>query len=41
MAEELIVARDIKLARYAESTSFHGSSSKKSLEYIDEAKKRH
>jgi dihydroorotase len=36
MAEELIVARDIKLARYAESKlHFTGVSSKKSLEYID------
>ena len=40
MAEELIVARDIKLARYAESKlHFTGVSSKKSLEYIDRGKK--
>jgi dihydroorotase len=39
MAEELIVARDIKLARYAESRiHFTGISSKKSLEYIRRAK---
>jgi len=39
MAEELIVARDIKLARYAESRlHFTGISSKKSLEYIKRAK---
>src|SRR6185503_17981636 len=39
MAEELIVARDIKLARYAESKlHFTGVSSKKSLEYIDRGK---
>jgi dihydroorotase len=39
MAEELIVARDIKLARYAESKlHFTGVSSKKSLEYIQRAK---
>ncbi len=39
MAEELIVARDIKLARYAESKlHFTGVSSKKSLEYIKRAK---
>ena len=40
MAEELIVARDIKLARYAESKlHFTGVSSKKSLEYIERGKK--
>ena len=40
MAEELIVARDIKLARYAESKlHFTGVSSKKSIEYIDRGKK--
>ncbi len=40
MAEELIVARDIKLARYAESKlHFTGVSAKKSLEYIDRGKK--
>ena len=39
MAEELIVARDIKLARYAESKlHFTGVSAKKSLEYIDRGK---
>lgn len=39
MAEELIVARDIKLARYADSKlHFTGISSKKSLEYIKRAK---
>jgi dihydroorotase len=39
MAEELIVARDIKLARYAESKiHFTGVSSPKSLEYIKRAK---
>ncbi len=39
MAEELIVARDIKLARYAESKMhFTGISSKKSLEYIKRGK---
>jgi dihydroorotase len=39
MAEELIVARDIKLARYAESKlHFTGVSSKKSLEYIQRGK---
>jgi dihydroorotase len=39
MAEELIVARDIKLARYAESKlHFTGVSSKKSLEYINRGK---
>ena len=39
MAEEIIVARDIKLTRYAESKlHFTGVSSKKSLEYIDRAK---
>ncbi|TMI90811.1 MAG: dihydroorotase [Bacteroidetes bacterium] len=40
MAEEIIVARDIKLARYAESNlHFTGVSSKKSLEYIERGKK--
>jgi dihydroorotase len=40
MAEELIVARDIKLTRYAESKlHFTGVSAKKSLEYIDRGKK--
>ncbi|HKZ66260.1 MAG TPA: hypothetical protein VJ111_07900, partial [Chitinophagaceae bacterium] len=39
MAEELIVARDIKLARYAESKlHFTGVSSKKSVEYIKRGK---
>ncbi|HEX6847484.1 MAG TPA: dihydroorotase [Chitinophagaceae bacterium] len=39
MAEELIVARDIKLARYAGSKlHFTAISSKKSLEYIDRGK---
>ncbi|HEU4576130.1 MAG TPA: dihydroorotase [Chitinophagaceae bacterium] len=39
MAEELIVARDIKLARYAESKlHFTGIASAKSLEYIQRAK---
>jgi dihydroorotase len=39
MAEELIVARDIKLARYAESKlHFTGIASKKSLEYIKRGK---
>ncbi|MEO8403647.1 MAG: dihydroorotase [Chitinophagaceae bacterium] len=39
MAEELIVARDIKLARYAESSlHFTGISSPKSLEYIKRGK---
>ncbi|MEP6677611.1 MAG: dihydroorotase [Ferruginibacter sp.] len=39
MAEELIVARDIKLARYAESAlHFTGVSTKKSLEYIKRGK---
>jgi dihydroorotase len=39
MAEELIVARDIKLARYAESKlHFTGVSSKKSFEYIKRGK---
>ena len=39
MAEELIVARDIKLARYAESKlHFTGVSTKKSLEYISRGK---
>ncbi|MBC7949769.1 MAG: dihydroorotase [Chitinophagaceae bacterium] len=39
MAEELIVARDIKLARYAESRlHFTGIASRKSLEYIKRGK---
>jgi dihydroorotase len=39
MAEELMVARDIKLARYAESKlHFTGVSTKKSLEYIKRGK---
>lgn len=39
MAEDLIVARDIKLARYAESRlHFTGVSTKKSLEYIQRGK---
>ena len=39
MGEELIVARDIKLARYAESKlHFTGVSTKKSLEYIKRGK---
>jgi dihydroorotase len=39
MAEELIVARDIKLAAYAESKlHFTGLASKQSLEYIKQAK---
>jgi len=39
MAEELIVARDIELARYAESKlHFTGVTSKKSLDYIRRAK---
>lgn len=39
MAEELIVARDIKLTRYADSQlHFTGVSSKKSLEYIKRGK---
>ena len=39
MAEELMVARDIKLARYADSNiHFSGVSSPKSLEYIKRAK---
>jgi dihydroorotase len=39
MAEELMVARDIKLARYADSRlHFTGVSSAKSLEYIKRAK---
>jgi dihydroorotase len=39
MAEELMVARDIKLARYAESKlHFTGVSTKKSLEYIRRGK---
>jgi dihydroorotase len=41
MAEELIIARDIKLARYAESKiHFTGITSPKSLEYIKRAKDR-
>jgi dihydroorotase len=40
IAEELIVARDLKLARYAESNiHFTGISSAKSLEYIRRSKK--
>ena len=40
MAEEIIVARDIKLAKYAESKlHFTGVSSKKSLDYIGRGKK--
>jgi dihydroorotase len=40
MAEEIIVARDIKLARYAESRlHFTGVSSNKSLEYIERGRK--
>lgn len=39
MAEELIIARDIKLTRYAESRlHFTGVSTKKSLEYIKRGK---
>ena len=39
MAEELVIARDIKLARYAESNlHFTGVASKKSLEYIRRGK---
>jgi dihydroorotase len=39
MAEELIIARDIKLARYAESSiHFTGVTSPKSLDYIRRAK---
>lgn len=39
MAEELVVARDIKLARYAESRiHFTGISTKKSLEYVQRGK---
>jgi dihydroorotase len=39
MAEELVIARDIKLARYAESKiHFTGVSTKKSLEYIQRGK---
>ncbi len=39
MAEELVIARDIKLARYAESKiHFTGVSTKKSLEYIKRGK---
>jgi dihydroorotase len=41
MAEELIISRDIKLAKYAESKiHFTGVSSSKSLEYIRRAKDR-
>ncbi len=41
MAEELIVARDIKLTRYAESRlHFTGVSTQKSLEYIKRGKER-
>ena len=40
MAEELIVARDIKLAEYAESKlHFTGIASKTSLDFIKQAKK--
>lgn len=40
MAEELIVARDIKLARYADSKlHFTAIAAKKSLEYIERGKK--
>ena len=39
MAEELVIARDIKLAKYAESKiHFTGVSTKKSLEYIQRGK---
>ncbi len=39
MAEELVIARDIKLARYAGSKiHFTGIASKKSIEYINRAK---
>jgi len=39
MAEELVIARDIKLARYADSKiHFTGVSTKKSLEYINRGK---
>src|SRR6185295_13657327 len=39
MAEELVIARDIKLARYAESKiHFTGVSTAKSLEYIKRGK---
>jgi dihydroorotase len=39
MAEELVIARDIKLARYAESKiHFTGVSTKRSLEYIQRGK---
>src|SRR3984893_9263679 len=39
MAEELVIARDIKLAEYAESKiHFTGVSTKRSLEYIQRAK---
>lgn len=42
LAEELMVARDIKLARYADSRlHFTGVSSPKSLEYIKRAKEAH
>ena len=41
MAEELIIARDIKLAKYAESKiHFTGVTSPKSLEYIKRAKQQ-
>jgi dihydroorotase len=41
MAEELIVARDLKLARYAESRiHFTGIASKKSLEYIQRSREQ-
>jgi len=40
IAEELMVARDIKLAQYAESKiHFTGISTKKSIEYVRQAKK--
>jgi dihydroorotase len=39
MAEELVIARDVKLARYAESKiHFTGISTKKSLDYIQRGK---
>ena len=42
MAEELMVARDIKLARYADSRlHFTGVASAKSLEYIRRGKASH
>jgi dihydroorotase len=41
VAEELVIARDIKLARYAESKiHFTGVSTKKSLEYIKRGKEQ-